>query len=121
MEKAGYVFDVVTSDLDEKAIEENDPYQRPLLLARVKMEALIPQINEPAILITCDEVVACGGKLLEKPQSKEEVRERLEDYSNGAIPEAITAIVVFNTKTKKQFEDYLLKKLNKKHNKCYQY
>ena len=70
LEKAGYVFDVLVPDIDEKLIKVNDPYQRPLFVARAKAEILISKIKEPALLITSDVIAVCDGKVREKPNSK---------------------------------------------------
>ena len=104
MEKAGYVFEVLIPELDEKEIIENDPYKRPLLLARAKANVLISKINEPALLITSDAVAVCNGKLREKPESEEEARKFLREYSAGVAPEGVTAIVIFNTATGVYYE-----------------
>lgn len=104
MEKAGYVFDVLIPEVDEKKFGIKDPYQRSLVLARAKMEILIPKVQEPAIIVTSDVVIACEGQLLEKPESKDEARKFLKKYSEGKVPEAICALIVYNTETKKQYE-----------------
>jgi septum formation protein len=104
MEKAGYVFDVLIPDIDEKLIQIDDPYQRPLVVARAKAEILISQIKEPALLITSDVIAVCNGKVREKPNSKDEAREFLREYSRGIGPEGVTAIVIYNTVTKKYHE-----------------
>ncbi|MFA6177323.1 MAG: Maf family nucleotide pyrophosphatase [Candidatus Paceibacterota bacterium] len=104
LEKAGYVFDVLVPDIDEKLIQVDDPYQRPLVVARAKAEVLISQIKEPALLVTSDVIAVCNGKVREKPESKEEAREFLMEYSKGIGPEGVTAIVIYNTVTKEYFE-----------------
>jgi septum formation protein len=104
LKKAGYIFDVLVPDIDEKLIQTDDPYQRPLVVARAKAEILIPQIKEPALLITSDVIAVCNGKVREKPESKDEAREFLREYSRGIGPEGVTAIVIYNTVTKEYFE-----------------
>ena len=104
LEKVGYVFDVLVPDIDEKIIQIDDPYKRPLVVARAKAEILIPQIKEPALLITSDVIAVCNGKVREKPESKDEAREFLREYSGGIGPEGVTAIVIYNTVTKKYYE-----------------
>ncbi len=104
LENAGYTFDVVIPHVDEKAIKTNNPYERPLILARAKADAVLPLVTEPALIITSDIVVVGEGKLYEKPESKEEAREMLQKYSNGLNPETVCAIVVTNTQTKERFE-----------------
>ena len=104
MEKAGYVFEVMIPEVEEKNIKENDPYKRPLVVARVKADALISKIKEPALLITSDVIAICNRELREKPRSQDEARKFLREYSQGVAPEGITAIVIYNTVTGKYYE-----------------
>lgn len=104
LEKAGYVFDILVPDINERLIETNDPCERPLVVARAKAEVLISKIKEPALLITSDVIAVCNGKVREKPESKDEAREFLREYSRGIGPEGVTAIVIYNTVTKEYFE-----------------
>ena len=104
LEKAGYTFDVMSPDVEEKAIETSDPYERPLILARAKSDALIAKVTEPAIIITSDSVVVCEGQLIEKPVSEKEARQFLKWYSDGKAPEVACALVVHNTETNKRYE-----------------
>jgi len=104
LEKAGYVFDIVVPDVNEKAIKTPDPYQRSLILARAKAEALISKIKEPAVIIASDLIVMSDGVLYEKPETEREAREFLKKYSEGMVAEAVCAIVVVNTETHKKYE-----------------
>jgi len=104
LEKAGYVFEVINPDLDEKTIIESDPYKRPLIVARAKADALLQKISEPAIVIASDIIAICEGELLEKPRDLEEAREFLRRYSEGAVPETVCAVTVCNTQTGKRYE-----------------
>ncbi len=104
LEKAGYVFDVLNPEVKEKEIKIRDPYKRPLVLARVKADALVAKVKEPAIIIACDIVVVCEGELYEKPNSEKQAREFLKKYSDGGVPETVCALVVANTKTGKRYE-----------------
>ena len=104
LEKAGYVFDILTQEVDEKAIVADDPYKRPLVLAHAKADVLINKVTEPALIITSDAVAVCNGKVREKPESEKEAREFLQEYSSGVGPEGVTAIVVHNTITGERHE-----------------
>ena len=104
LEKAGYIFNVLIPDIDEKLIKTDDPYKRSLVMARAKADALVSKIKEPALLITSDVVVVCNGELREKPQSEDEARKFLREYGEGVGPEGVTAIVVYNTVTKEYYE-----------------
>ena len=102
--KAGYVFEVLSPDLDEKLIKVDDPYERPKILARAKADSLLSKVSEPALLITLDIVVVADGKLYEKPETHEHARQMLRQYRAGVVPETICAMVVTNTETGEQFE-----------------
>jgi MAF protein len=104
MTKAGYVFDVLIPDVDEKLIQTSDPYQRPLILARAKADVLMGRVNEAAFIVTSDVVAVCGGKLAEKPESETEARQFLQKYQKGVAPETVCALVVVNTETKERYE-----------------
>ena len=104
LQKAGYVFEVMSPDLDEKLIQTDDLYKRPVILARAKAENLLPKITEQAFLVTLDIVVVADGKLYEKPESDEEARTMLRQYRAGLVPETVCAMVVTNTETGEQFE-----------------
>ena len=57
LESMGYEFGVMSSNIDEKAIRFNDPQKLTIALAHAKADALLPRIQEPALLITSDQVV----------------------------------------------------------------
>ncbi|MFA6338951.1 MAG: Maf family nucleotide pyrophosphatase [Candidatus Paceibacterota bacterium] len=102
-EEMGYQFEVMSSNIDEKAIRFEDPKELTLALAKAKAEALKPQILESAILITSDQVVVWNNEIREKPQDEKEAREYLEGY-NIYPAETVTAVVVTNLATGKQAE-----------------
>jgi|JI6StandDraft_1071083.scaffolds.fasta_scaffold01262_15 septum formation protein len=99
--KAGFEFETMSADIDEKAIRHEDLYQLPLILAHAKADALLLSISEPACLITADSVVVCNGQLFEKPTSIEELKEWTKLYEHNPSHVA-TGIVVVNTKTGKR-------------------
>jgi len=103
MQKMGYKFDVMPSDIDEKAIRHDDPEKLTLLLARAKADALLSHITEPSILITSDQVGMCDGTLLEKPRDENEAREFLTKYAKHSA-KTITAVVATNTENGKRAE-----------------
>lgn len=104
LEDNNFVFETLSPDIDELAIRTDDYYQLPLLIAKAKTQALISRVKEPAIIITADQVTVCDGKLHEKPKDENEAREFLEKYSEGNIPETVSALVVTNTENGKQAE-----------------
>lgn len=104
LEKAGYDFDVMTADIDEKAFRSENYEELPLIIARAKAEALLPKISEPSILITSDQVVVCDGELWEKPKDEEEARKFMKAYSEGRVGQTNTAVVIINMKNGKRAE-----------------
>ena len=103
LQEMGLDFEVMPSNIDEKAIRFDNPKELVLALARAKNDALRPKIKEPAILITSDQVVVWNGEIREKPENAEEAKEFLESYAE--IPaETVTAVVVTNLATGQQAE-----------------
>lgn len=96
---AGYTFDVMPADIDEKAIRADDYHELPLLIARGKAEALLQTITEPALLITSDQVTVFKGELREKPESPEQARAWLKEYQGDNPSVAHTAVVMVDTQT----------------------
>jgi septum formation protein len=94
----GYVFTVMPAHIDERAIRSEDPGALTLALAHAKADALLPHIQEPALLITADQVVVWQGTIREKPQHAEEARAFLQAYAEGPA-ETVTAVVVTHTVT----------------------
>lgn len=103
LEEAGLSFEVMPADIDEKAIRSDDYEELPLLVARAKADALLERIDDDVVLITCDQVMVCNGKLLEKPEDEQEARVFFELYNHHPA-ESINAVVVTNTRTGKQAE-----------------
>lgn len=103
LEDMGYEFEVMSPDIDEKAIRDDDPNELTRKLARAKAEALLPRIKEDVILITSDQVVFCNGEIREKPENEDQARAYLESYAEHPV-ETVTAVFVINTKTGKTAE-----------------
>ncbi len=101
LKDAGYDFEVMSADIDEKAVRGADPEQLTLVLSHAKADALLPKITEPALLITTDLVVVCNGKILEKPVDEDEARAFIKGYEHHPM-ETVSAIVVTNTATGKR-------------------
>lgn len=101
LSKAGYDFEVMSADVDEKSIRSDNFQLLPLLIAKSKAETLLKKIPSPSILITADQVAVCDGALREKPTTKEQARAYLESYGQHPV-QTITAVVVTSTQTKQQ-------------------
>jgi septum formation protein len=103
LHEAGFTFEIMTADIDEKSIRSDDFKKLPLLIAHAKSDALATVIEKPAILITSDTVVICNGELREKPESEEQAFTFLKTYSHYPA-EIYSAVVAINTVTHKKAE-----------------
>lgn len=101
LRRMGCRFEIMAADIDEKAIRHEDAEKLTLLLAHAKADALLPRIRKPSILITSDQVVICGGAILEKPESDEEARHYLEGYARWPAV-TVTAVVATDTATNRR-------------------
>ena len=97
-ETMGYDFEVMTADIDEKAIRSDSPEELTLALARAKAAALQKRITEPAILITADQVIVWQGEIREKPENAEQARIYLSTC-HMAPSRIVNGIVVTNIGT----------------------
>jgi septum formation protein len=104
LEDHGFQFEVMNPDIDEKEIRTINYYKLSSMLAHAKLDALIPRILTPSIVITTDQVVVCNNTLHDKPQTRDEVRAFFKKYSEGHPAETVSAVVVFNTQTGKRFD-----------------
>ncbi|MFA6603480.1 MAG: Maf family protein [Patescibacteria group bacterium] len=94
----GLEFETMAPEIDEKAIRRDDPQELVLAIAEAKSRALRDRIQGPALLITSDQVVAVGGRVLEKPRDEAEAREFMRRAGDHPA-ETITSINIFNTET----------------------
>lgn len=99
----GYDFEIISPDIDEKAIRDPDPTQLTLKIARAKAEAIRRRVTKDAILITSDQVIVYNGQIREKPKDPNECRYFLRSYKDHPAT-AVDAVVVTNLKTGQQFE-----------------
>jgi len=97
----GFTFEVMSPDIDEKAIRFDEPKDLVMAIANAKADALVSRIKEPAILICSDQVVLFQNKIREKPINEKEARKFMESYAD-VHPETIGAIVAVNTETGKR-------------------
>lgn len=89
---AGYVFDVIPSDADETLEEGIHAFDAVKELS--KRKALSVSMKNPgAVVLGCDTVVALGGKILGKPQSKREAFSMLSSLS-GKEHEVYTGVFI---------------------------
>ena len=92
-------FEVISPDINEKAIRRNNARELVLAIAEAKMDVLVKMVNEPAIIVTADQVVVCSGRVMEKPKDEAQAREFFECYNASKLAEVINTLVVVNTVT----------------------
>ncbi|ESW32746.1 hypothetical protein PHAVU_001G014200 [Phaseolus vulgaris] len=106
LSEMGFLFTLMTADIDEKSIRKETPEELVMALAEAKAEAILQRLPvddylkdaEPTLLITSDQVVVYEGVIREKPTSKEEARQFLKDYS-GKCAATVGSVLVTNIKT----------------------
>jgi len=101
-QEVGFQYEVLTADIDEKAIRREDPSELVSVLAQAKATAIQNRMKEKenALLITCDQVVVHEGKILEKPVDADEARKFIRGYAN-APASTVGAIAVTQLDTGK--------------------
>ena len=89
-------YDVLTADIDEKAIRREDPAELVTVLAKAKATAIqekiaggednkggVTEAAAQTLLITCDQVVVHEGRILEKPEDDAEARKFIQGYARA--------------------------------------
>lgn len=110
LKEAGYEFEIVTADIDEKAIRLSDPEKLVLAIAHAKADAILKKISGPGILITADQVAVCNGVIREKPSSAEQAREYIRAYRQYPM-ETVSSVVVTNIETGERAEGVSIAKV----------
>mmetsp|Transcript_12954 Transcript_12954/g.32688 ORF Transcript_12954/g.32688 Transcript_12954/m.32688 type:complete len:300 (+) Transcript_12954:81-980(+) len=112
LKEMGVPFSKFVRPIDEKALgdrsENAPPRELVLLLANAKMDRLVQELTENTpddlpgtmtskgwIVLTGDQVVTCGGKILEKPESVEEAKEFVEGYAKNP-PSTVGSVVLYH-------------------------
>ncbi|KAI8913861.1 inosine triphosphate pyrophosphatase-like protein [Powellomyces hirtus] len=103
---ASIPFTILTFPIDEKnnipgRTATSTPSETALAVARAKAAALLANRAEDvrnALVVTCDQVVSCGGEMREKPKDEAECRRYLKGYESQPA-ETHSAVVVTNTST----------------------
>mmetsp|Transcript_25243 Transcript_25243/g.59527 ORF Transcript_25243/g.59527 Transcript_25243/m.59527 type:complete len:308 (+) Transcript_25243:157-1080(+) len=108
----GVPYSKFVRPIDEKALgdrsENAPPRELVLLLANAKMDRLVQELTENNpddlpendgdkgwVVLTGDQVVTCGGKILEKPESVEEAKEFVEGYA-ASPPSTVGSVVLYH-------------------------
>lgn len=103
LRQLGYDFEQVAATIDEASAQLDDPRELVLALARAKAAVLVPMLGSDAILLTSDVVATCQGRILQKPQTAEEVVEYLDLYSRHPVA-TVAGLVLTEVGTGRQVE-----------------
>lgn len=118
-------FEVYNAEVDETIHISQTPAEAVLAVSRKKAEAAISEVTEDSLIISADTIVVSGGKILGKPESKEEAAYMLSCLS-GSTHEVFTGVtlafynngwkydsfferteVTFRVLLKKEIEEYI--------------
>lgn len=99
MDKLHLIYNVVKPDIDESAVNEEQPEQLVGRLAEEKAQAVAKKLNgEPAIIIGSDQVAVCDGNILGKPGTTQKAIEQLQSFVGKTVT-FYTGLAVLNSKT----------------------
>ena len=101
--------DMMSPDIDEKAIRSEDPHQLPILIAQAKTDSLISRIpiseeTLPIVLITSDQIALYKDEIREKPVDRNEAKRFLESYCNASVS-TVCAVVATHLPSMRQAVD----------------
>lgn len=73
---AGIEPEVIVSGVDESQVQSHDAANLAAALAQLKCRAVAPRVEDDALVVGCDSVLAFDGDVLGKPGSPAEATER---------------------------------------------
>lgn len=95
-------FEVITSDADESYPDDMNGVRIPMYLAEVKANALQNIMTDNTLLITADTIVLLDGKVLGKPEDKDDACRMLQTLS-GKTHQVITGVCISSKTHKRVF------------------
>jgi septum formation protein len=101
LKKAGIKFKAISPEIDEQAIRHKNPQNLVLAIAQAKAEALLAKVTDPAIIITCDQVILCNNEVREKPKDEREAVKFLLAYADFPAV-SVTGVCVTNSQSRAQ-------------------
>ena len=105
LENIGLKFKVIPDNTPEPKDENMQPFELVTFLAKFKGENISKKIDDEALIISADTVVAINGEILGKPHSKEEAFEMLSKLS-GNTHCVYTGVCVLDKSTGKSVNFY---------------
>jgi septum formation protein len=100
----GFAFEVRTRETEEQYPATLAPELVPEYLAKLKAEALLPDLADNEIILCADTIVLLGGNILGKPNNREEAIRMLSDLS-GKTHQVITGVFIGNAQEQLLFSD----------------
>lgn len=106
LENINLKFSVITSDIDERIFENEEPIQLVLRLAFEKCMS-VAQNNPSDLVIGADTIVVLDNEILGKPKNEEEAFNTLSKLSNREH-QVITGMSIVNLENEKKIVDYAI-------------
>lgn len=106
LENANLKFSIITSDIDERIFENEEPIQLVLRLAFEKCMS-VAQNNPSDLVIGADTIVVLDNEILGKPKNEEEAFNMLSKLSNREH-QVITGMSIVNLENEKKIVDYAI-------------
>ncbi|MGL5650768.1 MAG: Maf family protein [Paraclostridium sp.] len=106
LENANLKFSIITSDIDERIFENEEPIQLVLRLAFEKCMS-VAQKNPSDLVIGADTIVVLDNEILGKPKNEEEAFNTLSKLSNREH-QVITGMSIVNLENEKKIVDYAI-------------
>lgn len=85
-------FEVTTADVDETT-DENETAENTVMMLSSKKASAVSVLNRGRIVIGADTIVVCDGKILGKPESRENAKEMLRMLS-GRTHQVLTGVTI---------------------------
>src|SRR5690554_1182413 len=102
MEQLGLTVEIRKKEVSEIYPSSLHHHDVPEFLSRLKAEPLKESIKENEVLLTSDTVVIHKGKILGKPEDREDAIEMLQALSDG-VHEVVSAVYVYTLGFEKSF------------------
>jgi septum formation protein len=100
-------FTVVVSDFDESSVRfKGDLEDFVMEIAKGKALDVLKSLEQDAIIIGCDTIVAIDDKLLGKPRSKEEAINMLKSLS-GKVHQVCSGVAIIDSVTRNISTDFV--------------
>ena len=106
LENTNLKFSVITSDIDERIFENEEPIQLVLRLAFEKCMS-VAQNNPSDLVIGADTIVVLDNEILAKPKNEDEAFKTLSKLSNREH-QVITGMSIVNLENEKKIVDYAI-------------